>query len=183
MEPEEIAEAFSSLHKSGKVRKFGVSNMNPQQIDFLQDALKDKLLVNQLQFSAAVTGMVDRGMNSNMTIEQSADRDGGVLDYCRRKNITIQTWSPLQYGFFGGIFLGSEKYPELNAVLDRLAQEKGVTPAAIAIAWILRHPAHMQVILGSTNLGRVSDMAKAADIELSRPEWYEIYLAAGNKLA
>jgi len=182
MEPDEIASAFTSLQESGKVQYFGVSNMKPEQIKFLQDALKQKLIVNQLQFSAAHTGMIDSGIYVNMKADQSNDRDGSILEYCRRKNITIQTWSSLMYGFFEGTFLNSEKYPKLNTVLDRIAKEKGVTNAALAIAWILRHPAKMQVIPGTTKESRIADIVKGVDIELSKPEWYEIYQAAGNPL-
>jgi len=182
MEPDEIAEAFDALHKSGKVRHFGVSNMNPAQITFLQEALGQKIIVNQLQFGAAHTGIIDAGIYANMTVPQSVDHDGNILEFCRRKNITIQTWSPLQHGFFEGNFIDSEKYPGLNAALNRIAEEKSATAGAVAIAWILRHPAKMQVILGSTKIFRIEEMAKAADIALSREEWYEIYQAAGNNL-
>jgi len=182
MEPDEIAEAFDALHKSGKVRHFGVSNMNPAQITFLQEAIGQKIIANQLQFGAAHTGIIDAGIYANMTIPQSVDHDGNILEFSRCKGITLQTWSPLQYGFFEGNFLGSDQYPELNEVLNRIAEEKGVTAGAVAIAWILRHPAKMQVILGSTRSARIEEMAKAADIELSRQEWYEIYQAAGNHL-
>ena len=182
MEPDEIAEAFNTLHYSGKVRFFGVSNMKPEQIEYLQEALKHKLIVNQLQFSAVHTGMIDSGIYVNMKADQSNDRDGSILEYCRRKNITIQTWSSLLYGFFEGTFLDSEKYPKLNEVLDRIAKEKGITKASLAIAWILRHPAKMQAIPGTTNQTRIADMVKGVDIEISKPEWYEIYQAAGNPL-
>jgi len=182
MEPLEVASAFAALNKSGKVQHFGVSNMNPAQIDLLQSVIDQKLIVNQLQFSAAHTGMIDSGICVNMKEDQSTDRDGSILEYCRLKNITIQTWSSLQYGFFEGTFLKSEKYPELNKVLDRIAKEKGVKNSTIAIAWILRHPANMQVIPGTTNPDRFTDLVKAVDIELSRQEWYEIYQAAGNPL-
>ncbi len=182
MEPEEVAEAFTRLHESGKVLYFGVSNMRPYQIELLQKYVGQRLLINQLQFSAANTGMIDMGINVNMTNPQSVDHDGGILDYCRLKDITIQAWSPIQYGYFGGVFLGSELYPELNAVLDRLAGEKGVSSSAVAIAWILRHPAKIQPVLGTTKQQRVRDMCQASNITLTREEWYEIYLAAGNKL-
>ena len=182
MEPDEVAKAFNALYASGKVKHFGVSNMNPAQIDFLQDALGQKLIVNQLQFSAAHTGMIDNGIYVNMKVEQSNVRDGSILEYCRRKKITIQTWSSLQYGFFEGTFLNSEKYPKLNDVLKRIADERGVEKSAVAIAWILRHPAKMQVVPGTTNTARLTALAKATDIELDRQEWYEIYEAAGNEL-
>jgi len=182
MEPEEVAEAFDLLHNKGMVRYFGVSNMNPAQIIFLEKALNQKIIVNQLQFSAAHTGMIDNGICVNMKADQGIDRDGCILEFCRSANITIQTWSSLQYGFFEGTFLNSKLYPKLNEVLDRIAKENNITSAAAAIAWILRHPAKMQVIPGTTKASRMADMAKAVNVELTRPEWYEIYLSAGNIL-
>jgi predicted oxidoreductase len=182
VEPEEVAEAFSLLESLGKVKYFGVSNQNPYQIELLTRSVKQKLLFNQLQFSITNTGMLDAGINVNMQIDPSLDRDGGILDYCRLKDITIQPWSPFQYGFFDGPFLGNPNFAELNRVIDRQAAAYQVTNSAIAIAWILRHPAHMQPIVGTTNPQRVQQIAKAADIRLTRQEWYDIYLAAGNKL-
>jgi predicted oxidoreductase len=182
MEPEEVAEAFSILHNSGKVRYFGVSNQNPMQIELLSKYLKNKVIINQLQLSITNTGMIDSGLNVNMKISASVDRDGSILEYCRLKDITIQPWSPFQYGIFEGVFLGSEKFPELNKKIDEIAAAKNVPNTAIAIAWILRHPAKMQPIVGTTNAGRLKDICKASQVELSRQEWYAIYLAAGNKL-
>ena len=182
MEPEEVGEAFSELAAAGKVRHFGVSNCNPFQIELLQSAVGQKLVADQLQLSLAFTGMIDAGLNVNMKNPPSYMHDGGILEYCRLKGITIQPWSPFQYGFFEGVFIGSEKYPELNRALTGLAAEKGVTPEAIAIAWLLRHPAKMQPILGTTNAARVKAISKAADIELTREEWYGLYMAAGNVL-
>ncbi|MDX2140517.1 MAG: aldo/keto reductase [Chloroflexota bacterium] len=182
VEPEEVAEAFTILHDSGKVRYFGVSNQNPMQIELLTKFVKQPIIFNQLQLSITNTGMIDAGLNVNMEIDPSIDRDGSILDYCRLKQITIQPWSPFQYGFFEGVFLDNDKFPELNQCIDRIAAEKGVTNTAIAIAWLLRHPARMQPIVGTTNAQRVKDICKASDITLSRPEWYEIYRAAGNVL-
>ncbi len=182
VEPEEVAEAFTILHESGKVKHFGVSNQNPMQIELLTKFVKQKIAFNQLQFSITNTGMIDAGINVNMQIDPSIDRDGGILDYCRLKGITIQPWSPFQYGFFEGVFLDNDKFPELNQVINDMAAAKGVTNTAIAIAWILRHPAKMQPIVGTTNADRLKDICKASDITLSRQEWYAIYLAAGNKL-
>ena len=182
MEPEEVAEAFTLLKDSGKVRHFGVSNQSPMQIELLSKYVEQPIVANQLQLSICHTPMIDAGLNANMTNPPSIDHDGRILEYCRIKDITIQAWSPLQYGFFEGVFIGSEKYPELNAVLDRIAAEKGVTSSAIAIAWILKHPANMQAIVGTSKPWRLTEISKAGDVELSRPEWYEIYKAAGNKL-
>ena len=182
VEPEEVAEAFTILESSGKVRHFGVSNQNPMQIELLRKFVKQPILFNQLQFSITNTGMIDAGINVNMEIDPSIDRDGSILDYCRLHEITIQPWSPFQYGFFEGVFLDNDKFPELNRAIDALAAAKGVTNSAIAIAWILRHPARMQPIVGTTRPERVKEICKASDITLSRQEWYEIYRAAGNKL-
>ncbi|MBC1482204.1 aldo/keto reductase family oxidoreductase [Listeria sp. FSL L7-1509] len=181
-EPEEVAAAFTELEKSGKVRHFGVSNQNPGQIELLKKYVEQDLIANQLQFSIMHTGMIDSGLNVNMTINPSIDRDGGILEYSRLNNMTIQAWSPFQYGFFEGVFLDNDKFPELNRVIDKIAAEKGITNSAIAVAWIQRHPAKFQTVVGTMNPGRITDIAKASDITLSREEWYEIYRAAGNQL-
>ena len=182
MEPEEVAEAFSKLHSSGKVKYFGVSNQNPMQIELLNKYLNHKIIINQLQLSITNTGMIDSGLNVNMKINHSIDRDGSILEYCRLKDITIQAWSPFQYGFFEGVFLNNDKFPGLNNKINEIAAARGVTNTAIATAWILRHPAKIQPIVGTTNKERLKDICKASQVELSRQEWYEIYRAAGNKL-
>ncbi|HHD2754406.1 TPA: aldo/keto reductase family oxidoreductase [Clostridium perfringens] len=182
MEPEEVAEAFEILSNSGKVKKFGVSNQNPMQIQLLNKFLKDNIIANQLQLSLTNTGMIDSGLNVNMEIAPSIDRDGSVLEFCRLNDITIQPWSPFQYGFFEGVFLNNPKFKELNDKIDEFAKKYNVTKEAIAIAWILRHPAKMQPIVGTTNRDRIKAICKASDIVLSREEWYELYRAAGNKL-
>ena len=182
VEPEEVAEAFTILQDSGKVKNFGISNQNPMQIELLKKSVKQPLIFNQLQLSITNTSMIDAGINVNMEIDSSVDRDGSILDYCRLHDITIQPWSPFLYGFFEGVFLDNPKFPELNTTINEIAAAHKVTNVTIAIAWILRHPAHMQPIIGTTNLQRVKESAKASDITLSREEWYAIYLAAGNKL-
>lgn len=182
MEPEEVAEAFAKLYEEGKVKEFGVSNHTPMQIELLNKYLKNKIIINQMQFSIMHTGMVDSGLNANMKVESSIDRDGGVLEYCRLKDILIQAWSPYQYGMFEGVFLDNDKFPEVNSKIDEIAAKYDVTNTAIATAWILRHPAKMQTIIGSMNESRIKDICSASNIKLSREEWYEIYLAAGNKL-
>ncbi|WP_430535432.1 aldo/keto reductase [Listeria rocourtiae] len=182
VEPEEVAEAFTVLKNNGKVREFGVSNQNPMQIELLSKYVEQKLVANQLQLSITNTGMIDAGLNVNMAIDRSIDRDGSILDYCRLKDITIQAWSPFQFGFFEGVFLDNPKFPELNKVIDRLSAEKGVENTAIATAWILRHPAKIQTVVGTMNPERLQAISKASNITLTRQEWYEIYLAAGNEL-
>jgi predicted oxidoreductase len=181
MEPEEVSEAFDELFNSGKVRYFGVSNFNPMQIELLQKNLNQKLMVNQVQFGIAHTPLIDSGMAFNMKIDKSVNRDSSILEYCRLKDITLQAWSPFQHGFFEGTFLGDlERYPKLNEVINQLAEKYGVTNTAIATAWITRHPANIQVVLGTTKVNRLKEACQGADIILNREEWYQIYKAAGN---
>ena len=182
MEPEEVAKAFDYLKNSGKVRHFGVSNQNPYQMELLQSSMDMPICANQLQFSIMHAPMIQSGINVNMYNESGVNRDGGVLDYCRLNKITIQPWSPMQYGFFEGCFVDNEKFPELNKALEDIGNKYGVSKTTMAFAWILRHPAKMQPVTGTTNLIRLTDCIKASDIQITREEWYEIYRAAGNKL-
>jgi len=179
-DPQEVAETFDILHNNGKVRFFGVSNEKPMQIELLNRYLNQKLVINQLQLSITNATMISNGMNVNMQNDSAVDRDSSILDYCRLKDITIQAWSPFQYGMFAGAFLDNEKFPELNLKIDELAKTKGVPNTAIAIAWILRHPAKIQPIVGTTSAARLKDICKGSTFELTRQEWYEIYRAAGN---
>ena len=181
-EPEEVAEAFDILHDSGKVRFFGVSNHNPMQIQLLQKCVRQPLVANQLQLSITNANMISQGIHVNMLDDFAVSRDGSVLDFCRLYDITIQPWSPFQYGFFEGVFIGNKKYPELNAKLDELAEKYGVTGTTIAMAWLLRHPGKLQPVIGTMNIQRLKDCLKATEIWLTREEWYAVYLAAGNNL-
>ncbi|QFP76435.1 aldo/keto reductase family oxidoreductase [Deinococcus sp. AJ005] len=182
VEPEEVAAAFDQLEQEGKVRHFGVSNQQPRQIELLRKYVRQPLVANQLQLSITNATMITQGFNVNMENDEAVNRDGGILDYCRLNDITIQPWSPFQFGFFEGVFLDNPKFPELNAKIDEIAAKYGVSNTTIAIAWILRHPAKMQPVTGTTNPQRLADCIKAADIHLTREEWYEILLAAGNTL-
>jgi predicted oxidoreductase len=183
MEPEEVAEAFELLHSSGKVKYFGVSNHTPLQIELLQKYIPQKLVVNQLQFSIVHTPLIDAGMALNMNIDQSINRDSSILDYCRLHDLTIQAWSPFQKGFFEGTFLGDyENYGELNDFIKELAKKYEVTDTAIATAWITRHPANIQVILGTTNKNRLKDACMGSELPLTRKEWYDVYRLAGNMI-
>jgi predicted oxidoreductase len=182
VEPEEVAEAFDALSQSGKVRNFGVSNQNPFQIQLLRESVKQPISANQLQLSVTNANMISAGLHVNMLDDAAVNRDGSVLDFCRLNDITIQAWSPFQFGFFEGVFLGNEKFPALNAKLREIAEKYGVSDTTIALAWILRHPAHIQPVTGTMNEKRLADCAKAAEITLTRDEWYAIYLSAGNIL-
>ncbi|MEV8407342.1 aldo/keto reductase [Streptomyces niveus] len=182
VEPEEVARAFDALESSGKVRAFGVSNHTPGQIDLLRKYVRQPIVANQLQLSITHAPIVAQGVAANMLAEQQAVTldGGGIVDYCRLHDITIQAWSPFQAGFFTGVFLGSPDYPELNAVIDRLAAQYDVPAIAIATAWITRHPALMQVVLGTTNPERVAGAAQGSELPLTRAEWYELFRAAGH---
>lgn len=183
VEPEEVAAAFDQLESSGKVRHFGVSNQNPMQIQLLKKYVKQPIVANQLQLSITNATMISQGFNVNMENGAAVNRDGSILDFCRLNDITIQPWSPFQYGFFEGVFLGNnEKFPELNKKIDEVAAKYGVSNTTIAIAWLLRHPANMQPVTGTMNLERLADCVKAAEINLTREEWYGIFRAAGNIL-
>ncbi|GAB3650181.1 aldo/keto reductase [Glycomyces tarimensis] len=180
VEPEEVARAFDDLAESGKVRAFGVSNHTGRQIDLLRKHLSRPIVANQVQLSITHAPLIAQGVAANMQdLDQSIARDDGLLDYCRLHDITLQAWSPFQAGFFTGPFLGSDHYLELNAVVDRLAAKYGVPPIAIATAWITRHPAQMQVVVGTTTPERVTAAAQGSEIPLSRAEWYELFRAAG----
>jgi predicted oxidoreductase len=182
MEPEEIAEAFDELYQKGKVRHFGVSNMNPMQIQMLRKFIKQPLIVNQMQLSLVESRLIDSGLHVNTASENAVMRAGSVLEFCRVEDIIIQVWSPLQYGAIHGVYLDNPDYPALNAEIGRLAEQYGVSNTAIALAWILRHPATPQVITGTVNAKRIPALLEAMTVELTRPEWYGLYRTAGKFL-
>ena len=182
MESDQVAEAFDLLYKQGKVRDFGVSNQNPMMMELLKKDVKQPLAVNQLQLSAAFTPGFESGFHVNMEDSQAAMRDGSIFEYCKLHDVVIQAWSVLQFGYFKGNFVGNEKFQALNQVLDRLAIKYGVTSSTIAISWILRYPAKMQAVVGTTNPKHLREVSQAVNFSLTRKEWYEIYIAAGNDL-
>lgn len=181
MQADQVGEAFEELRLSGKVRRFGVSNHNAAQMELLQKHVPQKLIINQIQFGVAHTPIIDSGMAFNMNTEQSSTRGGNILEYAQLHDVTLQAWSPFQTGFFEGTFLGDKvKFPKLNKVIDEIAKKYDVTNTAIATAWIIRHPANIQVVLGTTNKQRMIDACAGSEIMLTRQEWYDIYKAAGN---
>ena len=182
MESDQVAEAFDLLYKQGKVRNYGVSNQNPMMMELLKKDVKQPLAVNQLQLSAAFTPGFESGFHVNMEDSQAAMRDGSIFEYCKLHDVVIQAWSVLQFGYFKGNFVGNEKFQQLNQVLNRLALKYSVSPSAIAIAWVLRYPAKMQAVVGTTNPKHLREASQATNFNLTRKEWYEIYLAAGNNL-
>lgn len=182
-EPEQVAEAFDILAKNGKVSYFGVSNVPPMELELLKRYVKQPLVFNQVQFSLEQSQLIDQPLYmNNLTTERSLDRDNGTVDYCRLNDITIQAWSPLQHGFFKGCFVDSPEFPEINKVLAELGEKYGVSKTAIAIAWILRHPAKMQAIAGTMNPVHLKEICDATKVELTHNEWYKLYLSSGKKL-
>ena len=182
-DPAEVAEAFDRLAGSGKVRHFGVSNVTPGQLELLRKHVRQPLVFNQLQFSLEQSQLIDGGLYlNNLTTDRSISRDNGILDYCRLNDITIQAWSPLQFGMFGGCFVDHPDFPELNRALGELGEKHGVPKSAVAIAWILRHPAGMQAIAGTMNPGHLRDICAASRVRLTHREWYRLYLASGKFL-
>ena len=182
VEPEEVADAFDILESNGKVRNFGVSNQDPNFIQLMQKYVKQPIVANQLQLSITNASIITQSLNMNILDDKYLDRDNGILNFCRLHDITIQAWSPFQYGFFEGVFLGSDKFPVLNMKIDEIAEKYSVSNTTIAMAWILRHPAKIQPVTGTINVERLKDCVKASEISLTREEWYEIYLAAGYRL-
>ena len=182
-DPEEVAEAFDELHRAGKVRHFGVSNVTPGQLELLRKYVKQPLVFNQLQFSLEQSQLIDNGLYlNNLPTERSVVPDNGVLDYCRLHDITVQAWSPLQFGMFKGCFVDHPDFPELNKALGEIGEQYGVSKTAVAIAWILRHPAKMQAIAGTMNPDHLRDICAAAGVTLTHQEWYQLYLASGKFL-
>jgi predicted oxidoreductase len=179
VEPEEVAEAFDTLEQAGKVRHFGVSNHSPSQIKLLKKYVKQEIVVNQLQLSIPHARLITRGFYINVENEKANDHDGDVLNYCRLHDITIQPWSPFQHGTFAGVFLDNELFPELNQEMDKVAEKYGITKTTLALAWLLRHPAKLNPIVGTTNIGRLTECIAAGDVKLTREEWYDITRAAG----
>jgi len=184
VEPEEVAAAFDTLKSSGKVKHFGVSNHTPGQVELLKTAVRQPLIVNQVQLSITHAPLIASGVAANMAgLDQSVDRDNGLLDYSRINGMMLQAWSPFQKGFFDGVFLGDrENFADLNDAIDELAKAYGVTPTGIAVAWITRHPAKIQVVLGTTKPERVVEAAAGSSVSLTREEWYQLFRAAGHTL-
>ncbi|MCO6184326.1 aldo/keto reductase [Leuconostoc fallax] len=178
---DDVAEAFQQLEQSGKVRYFGVSNMHPGQVTLLQSALSQKLQINQLQFGLKHTNMIDNELHVNVDSTHTLGDNSDILSYSRLNKMTIQAWSPLQYGYFGGVFVDNEQFPELNATLQALAIKYDVTKSSIAVAWILHHPAKIQVTIGTMNVERIAQMTDL-DYDLTNQEWYDLYVAAGHDL-
>ncbi|MCU1421973.1 MAG: oxidoreductase [Microbacteriaceae bacterium] len=184
VEPDEVAAAFDELQESGKVTNFGVSNHTPGQVELLKKSVRQPLAFNQVQLSITHSPIIAQGVAANMAgLDQSVVRDNGILDYSRLNDMTLQAWSPFQKDFFDGTFLGDrDNFAELNKAIDELAAKYDVPTSAIAVAWITRHPANMQVVLGTTNVEHLRDSAAGSDVPLTREEWYRLFTTGGHIL-
>lgn len=183
IEPEEVARAFDRLHQEGKVRFFGVSNHTPLQIKFLQKHVNQPLVANQLQLSVVHTHLIDEGIVLNRSDYPEPTRGEGTLDFCRIHEITVQAWSPLAGGVVSGKPLAQpdERTEKTAALVARMAEKKGVSKEAIVIAWLLRHPAKIQPVIGTMNPARIAGACQADGIELTREEWYSLFESGRGK--
>ncbi len=180
MEPEEVSRAFDELHSAGKVRWFGVSNFNQNQMKLAFSHSEFKIQANQLQLSLAHPDLITEGTNVNVTNEDGSSKSSAVLEYCRLEEITVQAWSPMQYGQIEGNFLENPAYQELAEKLGEIAQREDLSVGAVAIAWLLRHPARVQPIIGTMTPERIRAICKASDFMMSRSDWYGLLKAAGH---
>lgn len=181
-EPDEVAEAFGQLKASGKVRYFGVSNMDVAQIRFLQRSLPDQLCVNQLEMSLAHLHFLDQTVHVNQNAGVSVNFGPGLMEYCQEHAIQLQAWGPLAQGRFTGRALDGE--PDIiratAELVQRMAAEKGTTPEAIVLAWLMRHPAMIQPVIGTINSARIlaCNAAEQQAQAMTREEWYTLYVSA-----
>jgi predicted oxidoreductase len=179
VEPEEVAEAFDLLSTSGKVRHFGVSNHSARQIELLKRWVAQPLVVNQLELNVVHSQLIDAGVIVNQDEQSRSPHGAGTLEYCRLNDIMIQAWSPVAHGRIAKAASGQGD-PRMNsaaASAKALAAKKGVSMDAILVAWLLRHPAGIQPIIGTTNTDRIKEACVADKVELTREEWYELFTA------
>lgn len=179
---QELNEAFEYLYNKGLVKEFGVSNFNIYQMELFAKYVKFPIKYNQLQFSIIHSYLISQGLYVNMSSDEAVDRSSGLLEYCQTKDITIQAWSPLMASWEHGSFIDNKLYPELNNKLEELSKKYNVKKNAIAISWILTHPANIIPIVGTTSINHLLEMIEGINIKLTRKEWYELYLANGHKL-
>ena len=185
MEPEEIAEAFDALQSSGKVRHFGVSNMNAHQIKFLQAHLDQQLITNQMEMSLSKLDWLNEGTQVNSGSDNLSDFSSGTLEYCRTHNIQLQAWGCLSQGLFTGKDLqGQPEHIQITAQkVTELAEALSTSQEAVVLAWLMRHPTGIQPVIGTTNAERLAHCAEATNIKLTREQWYDLYVSArGIKL-
>jgi predicted oxidoreductase len=178
VEPEEVARAFDELHKSGKVKFFGVSNHTGYQIDLLCKYVDQPIVVNQLEVNVIHSDLINAGVIANQRKPETFIRGEGTLDYCRLYNITVQAWSPLAVGAFEYNGQGNDEYKKnLAKVISEIAESRKVSKEAVVTAWLLRHPAKIQPVIGTRNPERIAAICQADTFELTRYEWYKLFVA------
>lgn len=178
VEPEEVARAFDDLHSAGKVRWFGVSNHTAAQLRLLRAYVRQPIVTNQVEFNLIHTHLLDEGIVFNQDNSKLA-RDEGTIEYCRQHNITLQSWASMAWGLLSGRQPKepSERVTKTAEIVAQIAKEKGVSREAIILAWILRHPARIQAVIGTTRPERIAACAEADGVTLDREEWYRLFLA------
>ncbi|MED1203197.1 aldo/keto reductase [Heyndrickxia acidicola] len=187
MEPEEVAEAFRDVHASGKVRHFGVSNMSKGQMSLLQTYSEQPIIVNQLEMSLNKLDWVDQGIHVNQQVGTDVHFAEGFIEYSMMSDIQIQAWSPLARGIFSGREEPNLTEAELKTkeLVEKMAIEKETSREAIVLGWLMRHPAMIQPVIGTTNPERIQkcqDAIRQAE-QMTREEWYTLYVTArGNRL-
>lgn len=195
VDPDEVAKALSRLHTSGKVRWFGVSNMNAGQMELLQTSLDLPLIVNQLEMSLLHTGFVETGVHVNQRAARGNTFPDGTMEYMQLSSVQIQAWSPLARGLYsmerseikermtseGASVDEIAAVQQTATVVHELAEERGVSIEAIILAWLMKHPAGIQPVIGTTNPQRIRDCGQAAEVELTRDEWYRLYVASRGR--
>lgn len=178
----EVNDAFNYLFDKGLVRNFGVSNMNVMQIELYNKFLNHKIKYNQIQFSVVHSHLISEGLFVNMTELESFNRSGYLLEYSMINDITLQAWSPLMASWDDGSFIDNPKFEKLNLKLQELADKYNVSKNTIAISWILRHPSNIIPVVGTTSIDHLLEIMKYKNIELTREEWYSLYLSSGHIL-
>ena len=180
MQPEEVAATFAQLIQSGKVKHFGVSNMQQHQLALLQSSLVDPLLVNQLELSLSHLAWLDESTTAGCSSQPPVNFSAGTLEYCRRHKVQLQGWGSLSQGLFSGKDVSKEpEHIRATAnLVQQLAAEYQVSNEAIVLGWLMRHPAHIQPVIGTTNIQRINACAQATAVQLSREHWYALYLSA-----
>jgi predicted oxidoreductase len=181
VEPKEVSQAFDRLYRTGKVRSFGVSNHSPAQIELLKASVEQPIVVNQIEYNPVHTPLHDSAIHANMKRPDFGNPGEGIIEYCRLHGIALQAWGSLARGVLTGKPPGPETEPRIRetaTLIERLAKERSVSREAIVLAWILRHPAGIRPVVGTTNPDRIRACCEATSVKLSRADWYQIYSAA-----
>ena len=179
---DELKKALIYLKENNLAKSFGVCNMNKAYIKLLKEKTGFDFIVNQLEFSITSTQLIDDILNMNTNDELANDKSGDALIYCYLNNISLQAWSPLKVSLSEGSFINNPKYVELNNYLDELANKYNASKVSIALSFIYRLPFNITPVVGVSSINHLKDALKSKEINLSKEEWYKLYLIAGHKL-